>query len=113
MNTGAGTVNVVTGQVDVTVNVVDSSGADIDGARVYVEAAAGGPLSVGTVIINKLLTVNGTITSTVGLSSDQPITGNIRKASSAPFYKAADVPGGTIVSSTNGLTLNVQMISDE
>lgn len=113
MNTGAGNVIVVEGQVDVTVNVVDSSGADIDGARVYVEAAAGGPLSVGTVLINKLLTVNGTVTSTVGLSSDQPITGNIRKASSAPFYKAANVPGGTVVSSTNGLTLNVQMITDE
>lgn len=113
MNTGAGTVNVVTGQVDVTVNVVDPSGADIDGARVYVEAAAGGPLAVGTVIINKLLTVNGTVTSTIGLSSDQPVTGNIRKASGAPFYKAADVAGGTVVSATTGLTLNVQMISDE
>jgi hypothetical protein len=112
-NDGAGAINVVVNQVSVSVTVVDSSGGTIDGARVYLEAAAGGPLSVGTVIIDKVLTVSGIASTSLSLASDQPVVGNIRKASSSPFYKAATVPGGTSISSTAGLSLNVQLISDE
>lgn len=112
-NDGAGAINVVVNQVPVTVTVVDSGGSAVDGARVYMEAAAGGPLAVGTVIIDKVLTVSGIASTSLSLASNQPVVGNIRKASASPFYKAATVPPGTAISSTSGLSLNVQLISDE
>lgn len=110
-NTGAGTVNVVSGQVTFTLTVKDTAGAIIQGAMVYVTADAGGGLAEGTVIIDKQTTdVNGQVSDTRSLGSNQPIIGRVRKSTSAPYYKTAAVVG--TISSTAGLDLTVQMIGD-
>jgi hypothetical protein len=97
----------------VTVKVTVESAADfsvISGARVYLEAAAGGPLSAGTVIMNQTTDANGVAQNTAyAYTADQPVTGRVRKGTSAPFYKTAPLTG-TITSS--GLTLTSFMVSD-
>lgn len=111
-NDGTGTVAVVAGQVTLTITAVDiNTGAAIQDARVYVVAAAGGSLSVGAVIIDKVLTnASGQVSDTRSYSSNQPITGRVRKASSGTFYKSAPIAG--VISSSNGLSLTTQMIPD-
>lgn len=108
-----GNVNVVAGQVTTTITVRDKdTKAPIQNARVYVYADTGGGLAQGTVIINKVLTdVNGQVTDTRSLSSNQPILGRARYASGSPFYKTE--PIADTISSTNGLNLNIYMIKDE
>ena len=111
-NTGTGTVNVVSGQVTFTLTVTDTSGAPIQGAMVYVTADAGGGLTEGTVIINKVTTdVNGQVSDTRSLGSNQPIVGRARKSTTAPYYKTGAVVG--TISSTAGLDLTIQLLSDE
>ena len=111
-NTGTGTVNVVSGQVTFTLTVTDTSGTPIQGAMVYVTADAGGGLTEGTVIINKVTTdVNGQVSDTRSLGSNQPIVGRARKSTTAPYYKTGAVVG--TISSTAGLDLTIQLLSDE
>lgn len=72
----------------ITVNVKDIvDKTNIQGARVYIEAAAGGPLTVGDEIFNGLTDANGDILVSLSYTSDQPIVGKVRKASGAPYYK--------------------------
>lgn len=97
--------------VTVSINTQDASTfTDIEGARVYITAAAGGPLPQGTVLFNDLTDVNGEISFPFDFSADQPIEGRARKASASPLYKNANI-AGTITS--NGLSQVVLMISDE
>lgn len=112
-NTGAGTVNVVSGQVTLTVTVRDiNTNAVIEGARVLVVADTGGSMTPGDAIIDKVLTnASGVASDTRSYSGNQPITGRVRKASSGTLYKTAPI-AGTIDSGT-GLSLTVLMIPDE
>lgn len=112
-NDGPGTVTVVAGQVTLTVKCVDvTDSSNIQNARVYVTAAAGGPLSEGTVIIDKVLTdVNGEAADTRSYASNQPIVGVARKGSTSTFYKNAPISG--TIDNGAGLSLTVQMIPDE
>ena len=112
-NDGAGTVSVVAGQVTLTITARDiNDNSLLENARVYVTAAAGGSLTVGTVIINKVLTdVLGEVSDTRSYSTDQPITGTVRLSSGSPFYKEGKISG--TVNNAAGLDLTIQMISDE
>ena len=112
-NTGAGTVNVVAGQVTFKVIVRDIEDQTLlQNARVYVTAAAGGSLSVGTVIIDKVLTdVAGEAEDTRSYSTNQPITGVVRLASSGIYYKTSPIAG--TVDNVSGLTLTIQLIPDD
>jgi hypothetical protein len=108
------TVNVVANPVTLAVHVQDSvTGDPVKGARVYVTAAAGGDLSVGTVLINATTgdPVYSDATDTRTYTSDQPITGWVRKATApGPYYKPGPVAG--VVDSESGLALTVQMVPD-
>ena len=111
-NDGTGTVSVVSGQVTTTITVKAATGlAAIQGARVYLEADSGGPLSAGTVIFNTLTDSGGQVSDIRSLASDQPVIGYVRKASSAPYYKQADITG--VIDNATGLSLTILMISDE
>ena len=111
-NTGAGTVNVVSGQVTLGITVKDIDDATLlEGARVYVVAAAGGSLTAGTVIIDKVLTDNnGYVEDIRSYATNQPITGVVRFSSTPNFYKTAPVSG--TVNSASGAELTIQMIKD-
>lgn len=112
-NTGTGTVNVVAGQVTLTIKVQDiTTTSVIENARVYVTAAAGGDMTEGTVIIDRVLTdSNGEVSDTRGYTADQPITGWARSASVAPYYKTSYIAG--TVSNVSGLNITLQMIRDQ
>jgi hypothetical protein len=115
-NTGSGTVSVVSGQVTTTITVVDiDTGSPIQNANVYVTAAAGGGLSEGTVIIGTttLTDVNGQVSDTRSLGSNQPIVGRARRASAGygTLYKTANIVG--TINSASGLDLTIQMLKDE
>lgn len=107
------TVNVLAGQRTFTVTVKNiDTGSALENARVYVTAAAGGGLSEGTVIIDKVLTnASGQVSDTRSYGSDQPYTGSIRLASLGNYYKATSI-SGTISSLTN-TSINVSLIPDD
>jgi hypothetical protein len=97
--------------VDINITAQDvTDDSLIQDARVYLTAAAGGPLPEGTVIMNELTNVSGLATETFQYTSDQPVTGRIRKGSATPLYKTATI-AGTI--SNNGLTITGLMEPDE
>lgn len=78
--TGSGQVNLVnTVPIKVTVKDAKTLGL-IQGARVYLETATGGPLSAGTVIVNDTTDVTGEVNTTMSYKGDQPIVGKVRKA---------------------------------
>jgi len=111
-STAGATVNLIAGQVTTTITVKDvNTQSPIQNARVYLTAAAGGPIAFGTVIINALTDVNGQVSDTRSLASNQPVTGYARQGTNSPFYKNAPVTG--TISSTNGLDLTALMIPDE
>lgn len=115
-NTGAGTVNVVSGQVTTTITVVDiDTGSAIQNANVYLVADAGGGLTEGTVIIgtSTLTDVNGQVSDTRSLGSNQPVVGRVRRASAGfgTLYKTANIVG--TINSASGLDLTIQMQKDE
>jgi len=112
VKTAGASVDLVINPVTLTITVEDiSTGLPIEGARVYVTADAGGSMSEGEVIIDGVTDVNGQISDTQTYTSDQPITGRVRSASSSPYYKTAPIVG--TVDSANGLSLTIQMIRDE
>jgi 5-hydroxyisourate hydrolase-like protein (transthyretin family) len=106
------TVTIVGTPVTLTVTVVDLvTGNPIEGVNVLVEAAAGGPLSVGTDIIKAFTDVNGEVADTREYASNQPITGRARLASSpGPYYRTGAIAGE--IDSAGGLSVTVQMILD-
>jgi len=113
-NTGVGSVSVVSGQVTTTVTVRDiDDNSVIENARVYVVADTGGPLSEGTVIIDKDLTnASGQASDTRSFASNQPVVGTVRKASPGDtLYKPASFVG--TINNASGLSVTVQMIKDE
>ena len=105
------TVNVVSGQVTTTIKVTTRLGVAIEGARVYMEADAGGPITEGTVIFNTLTDVNGEVSDTRSLGSAQPVVGRVRKSTTTPLYSTSPFSGE--ISNTSGLNLTILMISDE
>lgn len=110
-NIGTGSVSVVSGQVTTTITVTTAAGTPIQNARVYLIAGSGGPLSQGTVIFNTLTNSNGEVSDIRSLASNQPVTGWVRKSTSAPFYKTSQI--NATINNASGLTLNVLMIPDE
>lgn len=111
-NTGTGTVTVVSGQVTTTITVKDvDTGSNVQGARVYLVAAAGGPLTQGTVIFNDLTDSNGQVQDIRSLSNPQPVTGWVRKGTSTIYYKTSPITA--TISNSAGLDLTVQLVRDE
>lgn len=98
--------------VPITVTVKDvNTGDPIENARVFIEAAAGGPATLGTDILTGLTNASGILTGTTEYL-DQPISGRVRRAAVAygTLYKSATI-SSTIES--DGLNLTVLMIPDE
>ena len=94
---GAGaTTEVQAGTVPLRVTAVDTEGNPVEGARVLLLAAAGGPEPEGTVLL-------AGVTNSVGLIEDpaysftanQPVTGRVRKASTPPLFRTSAL-GGSI-----------------
>ncbi len=106
-----GTIVIATEQT-LTVTVKDAkTGAAIENARVLVEAASGGALTAGTAIIDAVLTnVSGVASATFDYTSDQPVTGRVRKGSVSTAYKTGSV-SGTITAA--GFDVTVLLVPDE
>lgn len=97
--------------VTVAVNVQDATTfSNVVGARVYIEAAAGGPLTTGTVLYNDVTDGSGNISFDFDYSSDQPISGRVRRGSTSPLYKTGPI-GGTI--GAGGLSQTALVVPDE
>ena len=72
--------------------------------------ATGSPTSTG-VLVYGTTDVNGEVSDTRTLSTNQPVTGWVRKSTSSPLYKTSTLSG--TVSNTAGATFTAVMISDE
>jgi len=95
----------------ITITVKDAATkAVIEDARTYIIAAEGGDLATGSVLISGLTDENGEITTNHRYTSDQPIVGYARSASSSPKYKQGDL-SGTI--GVNGYVGTIFLINDE
>lgn len=99
-----------TTDVPLTITVVDQDLNPVENARVRLKAAAGGPESVGAVLLTGLTDSSGELTGTYGYISSQPVTGWARKASGTPYYKEAPI-GGTVTS--NGFAATAFLVEDE
>ena len=95
--------------LNVTVKDADDSSV-IQNARVYLVADSGGDLTPGTVITNQLTDVSGISTTTFAYTNPQPVTGRVRKSSSAPLYKTG-ILSGTITA--DGLDLTSFLVKDQ
>ncbi|MEM9067098.1 MAG: hypothetical protein AAGE52_01290 [Myxococcota bacterium] len=105
-----GTISLVE-TVPVTLTVRDITDSSVvQDARVLLEAAAGGPLAVGTDIISGTTDVAGQISTELRFSTDQPVTGRVRRASTGTRYKTSAI-SSTVTSA--GLDLTVFLIRDE
>ncbi len=61
--------------------------------------------------VYETLSGTNTVTKSRTFSSDQPVTGWIRKSSSSPYYKSSPITG--VIDSLNGLNLIALMLLDE
>ena len=78
----------------------------------YAEATAPtGTLQSTGVLISDVTNASGIVSDTRTYSTDQPITGRVRKSTAAPFYRTSAVSG--TISASSGLSIDVQMIPDE
>ena len=114
---GSGNVT-VNNTVNVIVTALDADTLNpIQNARVHITAAAGGPLATGTVIYDGTVLANvtdsnGQISTAFDFSSNQPITGRVRRSTVADgtLYQQGSITG-TITST--GFETTVILIKDE
>jgi hypothetical protein len=111
--TAGATIDIVNA-VTVKVTVKDAATlANIENARVLVEADSGGDLGAGVDILTGLTNASGVIQTTVfNFTNTQPVTGTARRASSGygTLYKPGAI-SGSITSS--GLDVTILLNSDE
>lgn len=108
----------VNNTVGITITVLDADTLNpIQDARVHITAGSGGPLSAGTIIYDGTVEANvtnasGQISTAFSFTSNQPITGRIRKSTAADgtLYQQGTITG-TITSS--GFETAVILIKDE
>jgi hypothetical protein len=92
--------------VTVSVTVLDATTKDpVEGARVFIETDPG-----GVDLINELTDVNGQVSFDYELAGDEPITGRVRKGTTAPYYRTGDITG-TITE--DGFSATILLIRDE
>lgn len=113
VDSAGASITLVLDPVTTLITVIDAvSKAALQNVRVLVEADSGGPLAVGTDIISGVTDVNGQISDTRALASNQPIVGKARLSSTpGSLYKQGDIAG--TIDSTSGFTTTVQLIPDE
>ncbi len=105
-----GTVTVIE-TATITVTVTDiTTGLPVENARVFIEADSGGPLAAGTDILNSTTNASGVASVEIDFSSNQPITGRVRKGTAATYYRTSAIVG-TVTSA--GLSLGVALIPDQ
>lgn len=101
--TGTVTINQT---VNVTITVVDQNGDAIEGAAVFLEEDPGGT----DIISYDLTNVSGQVSATFAGSTPQAVTGFVRKGTSSPVYKSANI-NDTIGAS--GLSATITLVLDE
>jgi hypothetical protein len=96
------------GTFQVTVSDADTYTYTMPGTPA--SSPATGTITSTFVVISGTTDANGDISKSKSYSADQPFSGRVRY-SSDPYYKTAPISG--TIDSSNGLTVNVQMIDDE
>lgn len=108
----AGATVVIVNAVLVKITVLDAADSSVVvGARVLLEAAAGGDLTAGDDIIVGITNASGIIENTgFAFTNNQPVTGKVRKGTTTPLYKQSPI-SGTI--SSSGFATTIFLVSDE
>ena len=102
---------IVSTEVVININVKDLSDfTAIENARVYIKSDSGGDLPADTLILNSLTNSSGDVSTLFNYTSEQPIIGYVRKATSSPFYSQASISGPI---TNSGLRETILMIPDE
>lgn len=92
----------------ITLDAVDLT--PVVGARIYIEADAGGDIATGTELMNIPTNGSGIATIVFDYSNNQAITGSARKGTATPFYKSTPITG-TI--GLTGLSQTLLLVQDE
>lgn len=103
----------ISNDVPVKVTVKDIyTDSPIENARVLVEAASGGPLSEGADILAGLTNSSGVVSTTLNYTGNQPVKGNVRRASSSygTLYRSMKVSGAV---ASSGYDVTILLIPDE
>lgn len=96
---------VVNNVVTIKITVKDTSGAPIEGARVYIRR-----VSDSSVIINGLTDVSGTISLSYNYTGIDSVIGWARKSTTSPYYKQSIISGDI---NASGFSTTVSMVLDE
>ena len=97
--------------IDLTITD-ETDGSPLTQARGFIEAAAGGPLAEGTVILSPTnADGSGVISGIISIPSNQPFRGLIAEHGSPGLYVAKPITG--TISSTSGLTQTISLVRDE
>jgi hypothetical protein len=94
----------------VTISVVDADHFTYTVSGSPATPATGTIVTTGVVIWGAT-NGSGVISDTRTHSADQPITGRVRKATTAPYYQTGAILG--TISHTTGLSVTVQMVLDQ
>jgi hypothetical protein len=98
-------------EVPLTITAKDfTTGALIVGARVRLLAAAGGPETLNTILLEGITDAQGELAGTYRFSTDQPVAGRMRRATTGTLYKTTKI-AGTITA--NGFDSTLLMIQDQ
>lgn len=107
--TGGGTINFQEA-VPIVITVRDvTSNLPVQDARVYLTASSGGDLPNGTVLVNDTTNASGQVSTSLVFTSNQPVSGRVRRGSVPPFYKPSAI-SGTVTSS--GFSPTIFMVGD-
>lgn len=85
---GSGASTTVNNAVTLTVTVVDATGTPISGARVLLKKVTG-----GTTVLSGTTGATGIKSDSYNYTADAAVTGWVRLASSAPYYRQATLAG--------------------
>jgi hypothetical protein len=91
--------------VTVTITAQDVDGNPIEGAKVFLETTGG-----TDIIPYGVTNASGQVTTSYTGSTPQAVTGYVRKGTSSPLYKSANI-NDTI--SATGLSAVITLVSDE
>lgn len=105
--TATGIISESTGTtINITVNVRDAVNSDnISNARVFIRDSS------NDTILNDITDSNGSVTTRYKITSNENITGNVRKSTDSPFYKSASISGQLLT--TQNFSTNILLIKDE
>jgi len=94
-----------------TITVTDANHYTYTTSETITASPATGTIKSTFALINELTDINGIANDTRSLSTNQAISGWVRKSTDSPYYRQGAISGA--VNNTTGFSATIQLVSDE